>query len=106
MGPQQDPPYTRCSHCGLLHRDRFCQNKWSRSNSRKQRYLQSRSTSRPRYSSSPYPRQQSNEKKDKNNTYKNTYQDKGKNRSRSNSYSRSTSRSRSSLQKGKRKKKK
>merc|ERR1711954_13039 len=60
--PQQDPPYTRCSHCGLLHKDKFCQNKRSRSNSREQRYSSSRSTSRPRYSSSPYPRQQTNEK--------------------------------------------
>merc|ERR1711954_23126 len=51
--PQQDPPYTRCSHCGLLHKDRFCQNKRSRSSSRQQRYSQSRSNSRSRYSNSP-----------------------------------------------------
>merc|ERR1711954_277519 len=100
--PQQDPPYTRCSHCGLLHKDRFCKDKKRRSNSRQQRYSQSRSTSRPRYSSSPYPRQQSNDRKDKFNTYKNTYQDKRDNRSRSNSYSRNSSRNRSSSQKGKR----
>merc|ERR1711954_10536 len=30
--PQQEPPYTRCSHCGLLHKDRFCKDKRKRSN--------------------------------------------------------------------------
>merc|ERR1711954_255533 len=99
--PQQNPPYTRCSHCGLLHKDKFCQNKSKRSNSREQRYSQSRSTSRPRYSRSPYHRQQPNERNDKNRTYKTSYQDKNKSRSCSNSYSKSTSRSRSRSQKGK-----
>merc|ERR1711954_499458 len=41
--PQQDPPYTHCSHCGLLHKDRFCKDKRKRSSSKEQ----SRSTSRP-----------------------------------------------------------
>merc|ERR1712115_681160 len=90
--PQHDPPYTRCSHCGLLHKDKFCQNKRSRSNSRQQRYSQSRSNSRSRYSNSPYPRQQSNNRKDKFNTYKNNYKEKRDNRSCSNSYSRNSSR--------------
>merc|ERR1712081_129424 len=95
--PQQDQPYTRCSHCGLLHRDRFCKDKKRRPNSREQRYSSSRSTSGPRYSSSPYPRQQTNEK---NRTYKNSYQDKRENRSSS----RSTSINRASSQKEQRKK--